>query len=263
MMAQKFSSGLDKTFTSNTPLKLGFGISLNNTIFDFGYGFNFRREKEKGKTKSFDFQMHNYGRRFVFDLFIQRYQGFYNDESKNIEIYPDLKVQNYGVSVLYILNNNKYSYKAVFNHNEKQLKSAGSILLGIGAYLIKVKSDSSFIHKGKNNLSDFQLSISAGYAYTWVLGKYWDVSASSTLGIGISFPRTDSGQKQKIEVAPTIFPRIAAGYNRNDWSMGFSLIGNVIFPTMSKKEKAGLLSGYTMLTYTRRFKTIPFFDRKR
>lgn len=145
-MTQNSSYTSSQRFMPNSPLKIDFGITLNNTILDFGYGVSVWKEKEKGKTKSFDFQTHKYIRKFVFDLFIQKYQGFYNDESKNIEIYPDLRIQNYGLSALYILNNKRYSYKAAFNQSEKQLKSAGSILLGAGIYQTKIESDSSFLY---------------------------------------------------------------------------------------------------------------------
>jgi hypothetical protein len=261
MMTQEFSQSLDKTFTPNSSIKIGFGFSLNNTILDLSYGLNLWNEKKKGATRSFDFQIHNYGRKFVFDLFFQRYQGFYNDDSKNIEIYPDLRIRNYGISGLFILNNHKYSYKAAFNQSEKQLKSAGSFLLGIGLYHIKIDSDSSFIYKQENDLSCFQLGINAGYAYTWTLSKYWDISASSTLGLGLGIRNTREREKWKFEISPMVFPRITAGYNRNDWSIGFSIIGNITFPAMSRDENISILSGRSLVTYTKRFKSIPFFEK--
>jgi hypothetical protein len=258
IMTQSSSFDSDKKFIPNSPLKIGFGITLNNTILDFGYGFGIRKEKDKGKNKSFDFQIHKYSRKFVLDLFIQKYQGFYNDESKNIEIYPDLSIQNYGVSALYILNNKKYSYKAAFNQSEKQLRSAGSILLGAGIYQTKIKSDSSFLYQGQNNLCNLQFGFNAGYAYTWVIGNFWDISASSTLGVGILFPTTNRNQDKAVKVTPVISPRITAGYNRDDWSMGFSFIGNVTYPIMSKEENISLLSGSVLITYTKRFSAVPF-----
>lgn len=258
-MTQNSSYTSSQRFMPNSPLKIGFGITLNNTILDFGYGVSVWKEKEKGETKSFDFQIHKYSRKFVFDLFIQKYQGFYNDESKNIEIYPDLRIQNYGLSALYILNNKRYSYKAAFNQSEKQLKSAGSILLGAGIYQTKIKSDSSFLYQEQNNVCNLQLGINAGYAYTWIIGNYWDISASSTLGVGILFPITSKNQNKTIKVVPIISPRITAGYNRDDWSMGFSFIGNVTYPIMSKEERISLLSGYMLFTYTKRFSILPFF----
>lgn len=263
-MNQKFETGEEITFMPNNPPKIGAGISLNNTIitFGYGYGFDFMRDKKYGKTKAFDFQLHSYQRKFVLDLFIQQYKGFYEDDMKNeVRLYPDMKIEQYGVYGQYIFNNRKFSYKAAFNQNEKQLKSAGSFLLGGGIYQTKIRSDSSFYYNEKNNLDNFQFGISAGYAYIWVLGRYWDISASATAGINVGSEKF-SNFGRKIEVSPTIFPRISAGYNHKTWSLGFSYVGNMIFPAMSEKTSVGIHSGSFQLSFIKRFNLIPIIDKK-
>lgn len=146
----------------NNPPNIGLGFSMNNTIVNvsYGQGFNFMRDKEKGKTKALDLQIHNYGKKFTFDVFIQRYRGFYaEDESGNVlALYPDLKIRQYGAYGQYIFNNKKFSYRAAFNQNEKQLKSAGSFLIGGGVYFSKIESDSSFVHKKEIRCIIFNLA---------------------------------------------------------------------------------------------------------
>ena len=247
-------------YMPNNPFNFGVGFSWKNTMlsFSYGYGFDFLRDRNKGKTESFDFQFHNYGRKFVFDVFIQKYKGFYlEDEKHNVELFPNLSVQQYGVYGLYVFNNKKFSYKAAFDQSQKQLKSAGSFLLGFGVYDSKIESDSSIIINDQNILRNFQFGVSAGYAYTWVLGRRWFISGSVTSGIHFGSEKFSTFGKQKLEVYPTVFPRVSVGYNREKWSLGFSYVNNIIFPSFSKDNSLGLSSGNFQLSYIWRLEDIP------
>lgn len=253
-----------KKFMPNTPMSLGFGLSVKNTIIDFsyGYGLSFLKDKEKGRTKALDFQIHNYGRKFIIDLFIQKYHGFYtaDDNDKNIHLYPDLKIQQYGAFGQYVFNNKKFSYKAAFVQNERQLKSAGSFLLGGGVYFSKIGSDSSFVHKSKNSLRNFQFGVSGGYAYTWAISQRWFTSGSATIGVNFGTERINDFGKQRIEVYPTFFPRIAFGYNKEKWSIGLSYINNSTFSSFSdnNKNNIALSSGNFQIGAIWRLNTNPF-----
>lgn len=256
-------------FMPNSPMNLGFGVSLNNTIINlsYGYGLSFMKDNEKGKTRAFDFQIHNYGRKFIIDLFIQKYHGFYtaDDTGKNIQLYPDLNIQQYGAFGQYVFNNKKYSYKAAFNQNERQLKSTGSLLLGGGVYFTKIGSDSSFVHKSKNSLRNFQFGVSGGYAYTWVINKRWFASGSATVGANFGTEKINSFGKERIEIYPTFFPRMSVGYNKEKWSLGLSYVHNTIFSSFSDNNNGniGLSSGNFQIAYILRLNHIPIFGKKK
>ncbi len=266
---QQETNGDIKKFMPNTPMNLGLGISIKNTIIDFSYGqgLSFMKDKEKGRTKALDFQIHNYGRKFIIDLFVQKYRGFYiaDDAGKNVQLYPDLKIQQYGAFGQYVFNNKKFSYKAAFMQNEKQLKSAGSFLLGGGVYFSKINSDSSFVYKSKNALRNFQFGVSGGYAYTWAISKRWYTSGSATIGVNVGTERINDFGKQRIEVYPTFFPRVAFGYNKEKWSLGLSYINNVIFSSFSDDNKSniGLSSGNFQIGAIWRLNTNPFSKREK
>ncbi|WP_255680810.1 DUF4421 family protein [Flavobacterium pisciphilum] len=267
-MKQKVE-GETKDFMPNTPMNLGFGVSINNTIINlsYGYGLNFMKDKEKGKTKALDFQIHNYGRKFIIDLFIQKYRGFYtaDDNDKNIELYPDINIQQYGAFGQYVFNNKKFSYKAAFNQNERQLKSAGSFLLGGGVYFTKIGSDSSFVHKTKNSLRNFQFGVSGGYAYTWAINEKWFASGSATMGANFGTERINDFGKKKIEIYPTFFPRMAIGYNKEKWSLGLSYVNNLIFSSFTDNNNSniGLSSGNFQIAYIWRLDSNPFWGKKK
>lgn len=258
--------GQELSYMPNNPVELGLGFGWNNTILyaAYGYGFDFMRDKSLGKTKSFDFQWHTYGRKYAFDLFIQRYKGFYMENEKVKSDYvlcPDLQVHQYGVNAEYIFNNKRFSYKAAFNQSERQLRSAGSLLLGGGIYFSDIRSDSSFVYGERNDLKNFQFGVSIGYAYTWVLGKHWHITAAATTGINFGSETIGRFGKDRLEVYPTVLPRIGAAYNQADWALAFSFVGSMNYSKLTDDDAVGLFTGTFQLTYYKRIADIPFLSR--
>lgn len=254
------------TYMPNNPVELGLGVAINNTVLcvAYGYGFDFMRDKELGKTKSFDFQLHDYGRKFVFDLFVQRYKGFYMEDEKAKKEYvlcPDLRVRQYGANGQYIFNNKRFSYKAAFNQSEKQLRSAGSFLIGAGIYHSKIQSDSSFVYNNRRTLENFQFGISGGYVYTWVLGKRWHITLATTVGISFGCETFSRFGKDRLEISPTVLPRFAAAYNHDNWALSLSFVANVNFPAFKDEETLGLFGGNFQMTYSRRIADVPFLPK--
>jgi len=262
---QETSNRVNYSYLPNNAPNIGFGLSVNNTIIDFsyGYGFDFLRNKKRGKTDALDFQLHNYGRKFVVDLFIQQYKGFYlnNEDEDKMLLYPDLQIRQYGIYGQYVFNNKRFSYRAAFVQNEKQLKSAGSFLLGGGIYHTKIHSGGSFSHNEKNTFRSFQFGFSAGYAYTWVLGTKWFISASATTGINFGSEKFKDFGKYRIKISPTIFPRISAGYSRKSWSLSGAYVGNMVFPEFAEDSNIGLNSGSLQLTLIKRL-SLSFLQEK-
>ena len=256
-------NGNDYTYTPNNPISLGGGFMWKNTALSlsFGYGFGFLRDKEKGKTKAFDFQFHSYGRMFLYDIYIQKYRGFYNDDD-GIVLYPDLKIEQYGLNWQYVFNKKKFSYMAAFDQNERQRKSAGSFLLGGGVYQSKIESDSAFVVDNEKVFRKFQFGLNGGYAHTWVLGRRWFVSGS--VSVGVNFGTETFGRifKEPFKISPTVLSRVAAGYNRESWALGFSFVDNILFHSFSDKSNISLNSGNFQFTFIKRFETIPFLPEK-
>lgn len=249
-------------YCPNNPFKGGIGVAIKNTLINFSIGqeFNFLRDKQRGKTEAFDLQIHHYGRAFVFDFSFQQYKGFYteDDKSKLIQLYPDLKITQYGVHGQYVLNHKRFSYKAAFPQSEKQVNSAGSVLLGGCIYFANLESDSSFRIQGGRTFHNFQFGINGGYTHTWVLNPHWFVNASIMAGVNIGNEKIRHFGKRKIEVYPSGFPRIALGYNHENWAFVASALANIIYLSTQHANWSSLHSGTIQFSYIRRF----YFSRK-
>ena len=216
----------DKSFQPNSPMKIGLGLAIKNTVLNISYGAAITQtsNKDHGKTKALDFQLHQYGRYFVLDLFYQKYKGFYNDDN-GVSLYPNTTVQITGAEGTYIFKGNKLSAKAAFQQSEKQLKSVGSFVLGGGIYNFRIKEVNDLFPWENNNINNLQLGASAGYAYSWVINEHWLLSGIATVGANFG-NETHLLEKGNVKIYPAVFTRGSFGYHKNDWAVNFSFLIN-------------------------------------
>ncbi|MDR1172314.1 MAG: DUF4421 domain-containing protein [Bacteroidales bacterium] len=248
-------------YKPNSPAGMGVSFAYNSFSVSGGMSFDFMRDKTRGKTKAIDFQYHYYGRKFIFDLFLQNYKGFYTgDNNKEPVMYPDIRLAQYGLYGQYIFNYKKFSHRAAFNQSERQLKSVGSFQLGGGFYCNRVSSDSSLVMYGKNDLNNYQLSISGGYAYIWVIKRNYHISTGMAFGFNFGFG--DTRESKKVEVSPSMFPRISAGYSGDHWSLGLSFVLNRMYVAHNDELKMFFDTGYAQIAFAWRFDTTPKFIKK-
>lgn len=251
-----------KNYLSNFPLVLGFGLSINNSIINFSYGYGLDILKNQGnvKTESFDFQYHKYARNYVFDLYLQKYKGFYLEDNPST-VFPDLDVRQYGIHWSYLFNNRKYSYKAIFNHDETQLKSVGSFLAGVSINRLEIKSDSIEVFGAHNLIRSTQFGINGGYAYNWVMNRNWILGFSINAGINLGYENIHNESRKKFRLYQTVIPRLSVAYSKNDWAMGFNYFGNLLIPISSKQPVLGLNSSSVSFYFIKRFNFIPFWNK--
>jgi hypothetical protein len=153
-----------------------------------------------------------------------------------------------------VFNGKRFSYQAAFNQNETQLKSAGSIIGGIELSHFRINSDSSFVFRKQNDFQSFQIGVNSGYAYNWVINKYWLFCGSINIGANISNKRVKTFFNQDIYVSPTLLLRISCFYNNENWSLGLSAVLKGTSFINKDKSELEFYSGRLGITYVQRFK---------
>lgn len=248
--------GIEKTYGVNAPTSIGVGVSWKDYSFAFSKGFDFLRDKQMGKTNSLEFQYHGYKRKFAYDIYLQHHNGFYDEDVKSdgtYELFPDVSLNMYGGSFLWVFNNKRFSYKAAFSQNERQLKSAGSFQLGASAFYTRIKSDSTEIFRKIDKLhQNLQFGINGGYAYTWVLGRRWTITMSMILGAHIGNNTPQHFFKERMEVYPYLNNRFAATYNMQSWSFGVSSYFNQVSLFVGEKENMNMNDVNMQITFIKR-----------
>lgn len=237
-------------YSPNDQINIGFGA--NWKIFGLGLAFNFKfinnDDDVYGDTKRLDLQVNGYGKKSVLDLTFYSYQSFYlkniGETIRNWDIgqpnyiRPDINISSFGLSYLYLLNNQQFSYRAAFLSTAQQLKSAGSFFLGGQFSAFKASADSSFFPSQSifNQLPDLvrvarsSVGFNFGYAYNLILPHKFYVSASLALSpsIGMLNYRFDN-TKPNVFTVPSIdiIPRFAAGYNGDNYYFGISHVTRI------------------------------------
>lgn len=240
MTLQNAAHHEDLNFRPNSSLNLGIGATYKWITINLAYGFDFLNflnpKTELGKTKYLDLQCHLYGRKIIIDGFGQFYKGFYlapkgtATDGNSYYLRGDVRVNQIGLSMQYVVNNRKFSYRASFLQNEWQKKSAGAILIGFESYIGNVKADSSIIPNrfdttmAKKNIREFiyyKTGPNVGCAYTLVYKKHFFITGSvaGSLGFGNNTIVSDEGRSQNFGVSSSIFIRGFAGYNSEKWAI--------------------------------------------
>ena len=251
--------GVETNYRPNSPVGIGLGINYKNFSLIGGRTFSFLRDREKGKTELLDFQYHYYGRKFIADVFFQNYKGFYvmeGEKERVVRLHPDIKLAQYGLSGQYVFNNKKYSYRAAFHKREKQIKSAGSFHLGAGAYYNYLSGDESLVVNQHNQISNYQVGISGGYAHTFVIKRDFFIALDVSVGVNLVADKF-SNLLKSADVYPSFFPRVALGYNSETWAISVNAVTNRIMVSNTKNADIMFDTGRMNLIFTKRFKTSP------
>src|SRR5579871_1370108 len=193
-------------YHANKPLSLGVGFTYRSLSFNISHGLNFlKSDALKGKTSSTDLQVHLYKRKWVIDALGQFYKGFYMTPQglaapvgESYYKRPDMGVQLVGLSVINVLNDQRFCYGAGLSQNAWQRKSAGSFLIGMEAFYIASNADSAFMPKAvdsiynQNNIHKvhlFEIGPGVGYAYTLVFGYNFFLLGSLNANLNLRYSR--------------------------------------------------------------------------
>lgn len=197
-------------YEPNSSVNLGFGVTYKWIGLNLAFNFPFVNNDDEtyGKTSRLDLQTNIYSRRYVADLFFQRYQGYYvsnptlyNPGWQTGDPYPireDISSTAIGATFNYVFNHRKFSYRALFNFNERQKKSAGSFTVGGGGLTYSLTSDSGLVPESIISQSETATNFNAlrirnfyamgGYAHTFII-RNWYFALNLGLGLGLSGTR--------------------------------------------------------------------------
>jgi hypothetical protein len=201
-----------------------------------------------GKSTYFDLNLHTIFRSYIIDFYLQWNKGYFvsNPEKANpgwdpASGYPirgDLRTHILGLNVQYLFNSARYSYKAAFQQNEFQRRSAGSPIVGIEAYYMLGMSDSvmvagnippsGFMDDNPFNQVDIaNMGVNGGYAYTFVWDQKMSLSLSTLFGLSAGYNQVHDSPSSVtyssgITAGVTNSTRISFGINSKQYYVGLS-----------------------------------------
>jgi hypothetical protein len=247
---------------------------LPNGYFNLGVGFSYKsvglslaskvpiflnRNYKLGDTKRFGIQYYLYAGRFSIDVLTSFLKGYYLAKSyshltaftKEKEYQrPDLASANLGISVNYIFNSSRFSYKAAFSDTERQKKNAGSLIVGGSIFSYQSVADSSFVPRGIS--SDFFLKSrdvsksgvlafngNLGYAYSLVFLKNGIITMTYIFGSGIqenSFESEIDPDINRWRFSMNHTGRIGVGYRFSNYYARLGIIRSTQFTSLKYND---------------------------
>ncbi|WP_194777185.1 DUF4421 domain-containing protein [Pararhodonellum marinum] len=267
-------------FWPNTTHNLGIGATYDFFTLNLAYGFGFmNRDIGLGNTRYLDLQAHIYPKKYVIDLFAQFYRGYhllpsrkFAPEGSEFFLRPDIRVIKLGASFQFLSNPEQFSYRAAFQQNERQIKSAGTFLYGMEWYAGSVRGDSTLLpsrdltgaEREFQYINFFEIGPSGGAAYTLVFKKYFfiTVSASANLSVGYTALDGDALRNSSWRFNPNFFGRAFVGYNNDKWSINANIVHNNIRLAENSGFQNSLMTGNYRINFIYRFDPGPKFRRQ-
>lgn len=239
-------------YKSNKPFSFGVGMYLFELGFELAFAVPLDEQSKKiyGESDARDIQLNVLGKKWGVDAYFQQYDGFYIEDPE-LKIAanapypqrPDITTRNLGVTMNYIFNSNKFSFRSAYNFAERQLRSAGSFVLFGSLNSFKVGGDSALVGPdyeaiyGKRasiyRVKTTILGVAPGYAYNLI---YHGFFLNGTLALGpaqnwIAYGLEDGPERHHSRLSAFVALRIAIGFN------GDRIFGGLTFTNEGRSAK--------------------------
>ncbi|MGW8316654.1 MAG: DUF4421 family protein [Bacteroidales bacterium] len=280
LASNKFNSfriweqSLDNSIRYRPDLGVNFGIGGAYQWFsmDIATNLGFREENISNSIYR-DVQVRVLTSKHYCRLRYQYYYGYKMDQIWGLEINQleengirtDTRTMQFGVQYLYVFNYGKFSLKAPFAMNERQKKSAGSFVAGIGFQMFTLDADSSLIPNelevsGSSwiNFSEFDVvSVTAnfGYFHSFIIKERFFITLGVIPGMGISSGDYRAGNRIRMKPSFTLRAKTmnAIGYSGARFFAGIQLITGLYNIPLAKDLKCTLVEGRSALFIGYRF----------
>jgi len=232
-------------------------LGLGLYFFDLGIELSFKLPQDEdqvppeifGETESIDFQTNIYAKKWGGDLSYQEYEGMYLENPKDhssawqdgdpFPIRNDLQLRNIQANGFYVFNHERFSYRSPYIQADQQLKSQGSLQVGLFFSHFRFSADSSLIPASAQpgfpqnaNIRKAKittLAVLPGYTYTLTWKNIY-LNAALAVGPGNLWTTyvNDESEEEKVGIRPVVNARGALGYNGNWYFMGITAVNQFV-----------------------------------
>jgi hypothetical protein len=226
--------------------KIGLGVGIFYRSIGSWLGVRVDFFEKNKKTVAYDLQFNQFLKRLANDIYMQYYEGVYLNQDYNNHNIPveaefrgDIRTFSTGITSNYYFNWRKFSTGAPYVQSERQLKNAGSFILGGSLNVLDFKADSTIIPNASAFQPDeaitsgsfYTAAANIGYSYTFVFGTNGFVNFTGIAGPGLTRWEYGVDAISRSGVRPTFRAggRVAAGYNWEHFFTGTSAVVDQFF----------------------------------
>jgi Domain of unknown function (DUF4421) len=232
-------------FKPNNSVAFGVGFYLFEIAFEVAFAVPVEEQSKfkYGTSTASDFQLNALGKFWGFDVYHQKYSGFYLDDSETDvpQNQPfiqraDIDTRNFGLAGIYTFNRDKFSLRSSYNFAEQQIYSRGSWFVTGTINSFKIKGDSALLsipnREAFSEFSDFvdlrytTFGIAPGYSHNFIYKKFF---VNLTLGIGPAhnwtyFKLANGTERNSVSINSISVARIGLGYNADRFFAGIGFV---------------------------------------
>lgn len=170
-------------FYPNIKNKITFGLTYKMIDISFGYTPWFLRSNaDKYKASNMNFATRFNHKKWYQSVEFVKQMGFFTEFLDDKSLYlPSFRSIKIGGTTSYVFNE-KFSYSALFNQNQWQIKSAGSFVPNFSFFYTSLLNKDD---KADFNLQMYSFSLSPSYYYTWVINRRVFLSGGAGVGAGV------------------------------------------------------------------------------
>ena len=194
------------------------GYTFSIPISDLGTG------SDLGKARSLGVNLQVYRNKWYGNFNIRRTTGFERDPVGEPPVFQkDIRFFNALLFGFRILNSHRFSLRSSFRMRNRQLKSAGSFLVGGAVARQVLTADSLRLPLREagttviDRFSQTKVGVGLGYAYTFVFGRYWFATPMVVAGPEVRFidydPLSSDREIERIRLNTRLRGRFAIGAN--------------------------------------------------
>jgi hypothetical protein len=232
-------------FKPNNSVSMGVGFYVLELVVELTFAVPIDEQSafKYGKSDASDLQLNVLGKYWGLDLYRQKYDGFYLDDSfvpvAKDQPYiqrPDISTRNFGLAGIYNFNRDKFSFRSSYNFAERQLYSRGSFFFTGTINSFRMEGDSALL--SIQNRDEFSTSadfvdlryttfgLAPGYSHNFIYRKFF---LNLTLGIGPAhnwtyLKREDGTEKNDISINSISVARFGIGYNNDRFFAGIGFV---------------------------------------
>jgi hypothetical protein len=188
------NSSLFFKLNPNKQNRIGAQMSFRAITISYSFAPDFLAEnKDNDNSKLFNLSFRTFlGKHWMQTLDLYQEKGFYLENNDVNFYFPQFKSFKIGGATSYIFNEN-FSFRAIVNQDEKQIKSAGSFIPRIVYYYtnLNIKTE-NFTDE---ELHSFDVVFAPSYYYNFVPTKNFFLSAGVSAGIGINHSKNIDNNK--------------------------------------------------------------------
>ena len=208
-------TGVTLKLEPNVRQYLGFSALFRSVELDLGFAPEFIREnKDNDNSKLFNLNFRMFLGQWMQTLDLYSQKGFKIEGVGESDNFLDFKTFTIGGSTGYIFNN-KFSFRAIGFQNEWQKKSAGSFIPRLFYYHTSFKPAPSV-----DKISSFDVAVTPGYYYNFVIEKHFLIGLGAGAGIGVNVNTFEEDTLTSILFE--YVGRLSVGYNSEHFFAGMN-----------------------------------------